>query len=134
MLLCGMVAQASTGLTDYSGMLVADLPTHGDASEALQALIDECPNMTIYIPAGTYTLYNPIRTSAVPTRTVALQLDDNAVLKAAGGWNHSAPMITLGTSTVSYTHLLRLLSSPPPANSVCRSHPTLPIFRNISPT
>lgn len=98
MLLCGMVAQASTGLTDYSGMLVADLPTHGDASEALQALIDECPNMTIYIPAGTYTLYNPIRTSAVPTRTVALQLDDNAVLKAAGGWNHSAPMITLGTS------------------------------------
>ena len=46
MLLCGMVAQASTGLTDYSGMLVADLPTHGDASEALQALIDECPNMT----------------------------------------------------------------------------------------
>lgn len=98
MLLCGMVAQASTGLTDYSGMLVADLPTHGDASEALQALIDECPNMTIYIPAGTYTLYNPIRTSAVPTRTVALQLDDNAVLKAAEGWNHSAPMITLGTS------------------------------------
>lgn len=98
MLLCGMVAQASTGLTDYSGMLVADLPTHGDASEALQALIDENPNMTIYIPAGTYTLYNPIRTSAVPTRTVALQLDDNAVLKAAGGWNHSAPMITLGTS------------------------------------
>lgn len=98
MLLCGMVAQASTGLTDYSGMLVADLPTHGDASEALQALIDECPNMTIYIPAGTYTLYNPIRTSAVPTRTVALQLDDNAVLKAAGGWNHNAPMITLGTS------------------------------------
>lgn len=98
MLLCGMVVQASTGLTDYSGMLVADLPTHGDASEALQALIDECPNMTIYIPAGTYTLYNPIRTSAVPTRTVALQLDDNAVLKAAGGWNHSAPMITLGTS------------------------------------
>lgn len=98
MLLCGMVAQASTGLTDYSGMLVADLPTHGDASEALQALIDECPNMTIYIPAGTYTLYNPIRTSAKPTRTVALQLDDNAVLKAAGGWNHSAPMITLGTS------------------------------------
>ena len=98
MLLCGMVAQASTGLTDYSGMLVADLPTHGDASEALQVLIDENPNMTIYIPAGTYTLYNPIRTSAVPTRTVALQLDDNAVLKAAGGWNHSAPMITLGTS------------------------------------
>lgn len=98
MLLCGMVAQASTGLTDYSGMLVADLPTHGDASETLQALIDENPNMTIYIPAGTYTLYNPIRTSAVPTRTVALQLDDNAVLKAAGGWNHSAPMITLGTS------------------------------------
>ena len=98
MLLCGMVAQASTGLTDYSGMLVADLPTHGDASEALQALIDECPNMTIYIPAGTYTLYKPIRTSAKPTRTVALQLDDNAVLKAAGGWNHSAPMITLGTS------------------------------------
>lgn len=98
MLLCGMVAQASTGLTDYSGMLVADLPTHGDASEALQALIDENPNMTIFIPAGTYTLYNPIRTSAVPTRTVALQLDDNAVLKAAGGWNHSAPMITLGTS------------------------------------
>lgn len=98
MLLCGMVAQASTGLTDYSGMLVADLPTHGDASEALQALIDENPNMTIYIPAGTYTLYNPIRTSAVPTRTVALQLDDNAVLKAAGGWNHNAPMITLGTS------------------------------------
>lgn len=98
MLLCGMVAQASTGLTDYSGMLVAELPTHGDASEALQAFIDECPNMTIYIPAGTYTLYNPIRTSAKPTRTVALQLDDNAVLKAAGGWNHSAPMITLGTS------------------------------------
>lgn len=97
MLLCGMVAQASTGLTDYSGMLVADLPTHGDASEALQALIDECPNMTIYIPAGTYTLYNPIRTSAQLDRTVALQLDDNAVLKAAPGWSHSLPMITLGT-------------------------------------
>lgn len=97
MLLCGMVAQASTGLTDYSGMLVADLPTHGDASEALQALIDECPNMTIYIPAGTYTLYNPIRTSAKLDRSVALQLDDNAVLKAAHGWSHSLPMITLGT-------------------------------------
>ena len=74
------------------------LPTDGktDAAPALQKLIDENPNRTIYIPDGTYLLASPVLTPAHPKRSVSLHLANYAILKAAPGWNHSEAMIRLG--------------------------------------
>lgn len=79
-------------------VLVADLPSDGttDASEKLQSIINRNPNRTIYIPDGTYLIERPLTTPAHATRSVALQLADNAVLLASGKWDSDKPMISLG--------------------------------------
>ena len=84
-------------------VLVADLPSDGttDASEKLQSIINRNPNRTIYIPEGTYLIERPLTTPAHATRSVALQLADNAVLVASGNWNSDKPMISLG-KTMNY--------------------------------
>ena len=83
---------------DMSKIVIANLPTDGsDASARLQEIIDSNPNRTIYIPDGTYIMANPVRTCGKTDRTVALQLSDKTVLKAAPSWNSDKAMITLGT-------------------------------------
>lgn len=83
---------------DMSKIVIANLPTDGsDASARLQEIIDSNPNRTIYIPDGTYIMANPVRTCAKTDRSVALQLSDKTVLKAAPSWDSDKAMITLGT-------------------------------------
>ena len=57
-------------------------------SDIIQKIIDENPNRTIYFPDGVYIISKPIVTPADPTKSVALQLSNIAVIKAAEGWAH----------------------------------------------
>ena len=78
---------------------VADFaPSDGsaDASAAIQRLIDENPNRTLWFADGTYLLAAPIFTPADPRRSVDLQLSNFAILKAAPGWTNSEAMVRLG--------------------------------------
>ena len=43
-------------------------------ADALQRLIDENPNRTIYFPDGTYLLSHPVMTPAEPKLSVSLSL------------------------------------------------------------
>ena len=74
------------------------LPADGkrDVSGAIQQLIDENPNRTLYFPDGTYRLAEPIVTPAEPSRAVSLHLADFAVFKAAPEWNSPHAMVRLG--------------------------------------
>ena len=67
-----------------------------DVSDAIQKIIDENPNRTIYFPDGVYLISKPILTPAEPTKSVALQLSNYAIIKAAEGWSHDEAMIRLG--------------------------------------
>lgn len=80
-------------------MIVTDfVPNDGraDVSDALQRLIDENPNRTIYLPDGTYLLSKPIATPADPAYSVDLQLSNFAVLKADTAWSSEEAMVRLG--------------------------------------
>ncbi|NBJ04843.1 hypothetical protein D1647_01385 [Alistipes sp. Z76] len=78
-------------VTDY---LTADGAS--DVSDAIQKIIDDNPNRTIYFPDGTYIISEPIVTPADPRKSVALELSNYAVIKAAPGWAHTEAMIRLG--------------------------------------
>lgn len=67
-----------------------------DVSDALQKIIDDNPNRTIYFPDGEYLISKPINTPAEPTLSVALHLSNYAVIRAMEGWSHSKAMIRLG--------------------------------------
>ncbi len=67
-----------------------------DVSDAIQKIIDENPNRTIFFPDGEYIISKPICTPAEPTKSVALQLSNYAVIKACEGWNNDEAMIRLG--------------------------------------
>ncbi len=78
---------------------VADfMPTDGkaDVADAIQRVIDEHPNRTIWFPDGTYLLSKPICTPAHPKKSVDLQLSNYAVVKAAPGWTNTEAMVRLG--------------------------------------
>ena len=62
-------------VTDY---MQADGKT--DVSDALQTLMDENPNRTIFFPDGEYLLEKPILTPAHPQKSVDLQLSNFACL------------------------------------------------------
>ncbi|MBO7220223.1 MAG: hypothetical protein J6V21_03415 [Alistipes sp.] len=68
----------------------------GDVSNALQRIIDENPNCTIFFPDGEYKISNPILTSANPTESVSLLLSDYAIIRANESWTHDEAMIRLG--------------------------------------
>lgn len=68
----------------------------GDVSDALQRIIDENPNRTIFFPDGEYVISKPIITPADPKMSVSLSLSAYAIIRAAEGWNHSEAMIRLG--------------------------------------
>lgn len=67
-----------------------------DVSDAIQKIIDENPNRTIYFPDGVYLISKPILTPAEPTKSVALELSNYAIIKAAEGWAHDEAMVRLG--------------------------------------
>ena len=67
-----------------------------DVSDAIQKIIDENPNRTIYFPDGLYLISKPILTPADPKKSVSLELSNYAVIKAMEGWNHDEAMIRLG--------------------------------------
>ncbi len=67
-----------------------------DVSDVLQQIINDNPNRTIYFPDGEYVISKPIRTPAEPTLSVALQLSNYAIIRAAEGWSHDEAMICLG--------------------------------------
>ncbi len=67
-----------------------------DVADAIQALIDENPNRTIYFPDGEYLLSKPIYTPAEPTKSVSLELSDYALLKVIGDWQYGEAVVQLG--------------------------------------
>lgn len=67
-----------------------------DVSDAIQKIIDENPNRTIYFSDGEYIISKPILTPADPVKSVSLKLDDFAVIRAAEDWNGDEAMIRLG--------------------------------------
>ena len=67
-----------------------------DVSDAIQKIIDDNPNRTIYFPDGEYIISKPIVTPAEPTKSVALELSNYAIIRAAEGWSHNDAMIRLG--------------------------------------
>ncbi len=67
-----------------------------DVSDAIQKIIDTHPNRTIYFPDGIYLISKPIITPAEPTKSVALELSNYAVIRATTDWNSEEAMIRLG--------------------------------------
>jgi hypothetical protein len=57
-----------------------------DVSDAIQNIIDKNPNRTIYFPDGVYIISKPIVTPAEPTKSVALELSNYAIIKASDNW------------------------------------------------
>lgn len=67
-----------------------------DAAEAIQRLIVDNPNKTIFFPDGVYMVSRPIDTPAEPTKSVSLVLGNYAVLKAAESWVEGEAIVRLG--------------------------------------
>lgn len=67
-----------------------------DVSDEIQKVIDANPRRTIFFPDGIYLISKPIMTPADPHKSVALELSNYAVIKAAEGWNHDEAMVRLG--------------------------------------
>jgi len=57
-----------------------------DVADALQKLIDDNPNRTIFFPDGVYMLSKSLLTPADPSKAVHLVLNNFAVLKASPQW------------------------------------------------
>lgn len=82
-------------------VIVTDhVPADGtcDVSDAVQKLIDENPNRTIYFPDGKYVFSKPVLTPAHPEKSVALRLSNYAVIEAAENWSSEEALIRLGAS------------------------------------
>jgi len=67
-----------------------------DVAEAIQNLINDNPNRTIFFPDGEYLLGKPIFTPAAPQKSVSLKLADFAVFKATGDWKPGEAVVQLG--------------------------------------
>ena len=89
---------AANTKTTEEGYVIVKVKADGkrDVSDAIQKIIDENPNRTIYFPDGVYLISKPILTPAEPTKSVALELSNYAIIKAAEGWAHDEAMIRLG--------------------------------------
>ena len=73
--------------------------TGADVSDAIQKLIDENPNRTLYFPDGVYLLSKSITTSADPAKTVSFKLSNFAHFKAMDSWEtRSEPLFKLGAT------------------------------------
>ena len=67
-----------------------------DLSDAIQKIIDDNPNRTIYFPDGAYRLDKPICTPADPKKSVDLHLSNYAAIRAGDKWSSKDAMIRLG--------------------------------------
>ncbi len=67
-----------------------------DVADAIQKVIDDNPNRTIYFPDGVYLLSKPICTPADPSKGVDLKLSNYAILRASPFWKHEEAMVRLG--------------------------------------
>lgn len=70
--------------------------TGKDVSDDIQRIIDTHPNRTIYFPDGVYIISKPILTPADPQKSVALELSNFAIIRAAEDWASEEAMIRLG--------------------------------------
>ena len=68
-----------------------------DASDAIQKLIDENPNRTLYFPDGMYMLSKPIETSADPDKKVSFKLSNYAQFKPMDNWTYGEPLFKIGS-------------------------------------
>lgn len=99
-----MAETKSTPNTDESRLGYLVVTEHGvrtdgstDVTEALQTLINENPNRTLFFPDGTYLIRKPITTSGDPTKSVSLQLSNYAIILADRNyWTSKEAMIRLG--------------------------------------
>ncbi len=78
-------------VTDY-----VEANTGKDVADAIQQLIADNPNKTLYFPDGEYVLSKPICTPAEPTLSVSLSLSNYAVLKASEDWSEKEAVVRLG--------------------------------------
>lgn len=80
------------------GYVVVKVKNNGkvDVSDAIQKIIDDNPNRTIYFPDGVYLISKPICTPADPRKSVSLELSAYATIKAAEGWDSDEAMVRLG--------------------------------------
>lgn len=98
---CCLAPFASFAQTpEQRGYIIATdtVPADGKtpASHAIQKLIDDNPNRTIFFPDGIYRIDKPIRTPADPNKSVSLLLSDFAVFQAEWDWDHTGAMVQLG--------------------------------------
>lgn len=81
-------------VTECPGV-IADGTT--DVADALQRVIDENPNRTIFFPDGVYLIGHSIATPADPKKSVDLQLSNYAILRAAADWHEeNTAVVRLG--------------------------------------
>ncbi len=96
--LMAVLASAPLWANNYINVTDFKVKANGkvDVADAIQKVIDEHPNSTIYFPDGTYLISKPICTPADPKKSVSLKLDNYAVIKATSDWNSDEAMIRLG--------------------------------------
>ena len=93
-------AIAKSKTADRNGYLVVTdyIKNDGktDLADAIQKLIDENPNRTIFFPDGVYLVSHPILTPADPKKSVSLRLANFACIQAMGEWTEKEAVIRLG--------------------------------------
>ena len=80
-------------ITDY-----IDVKASNNLAPAINKVILDNPNRTIFFPDGTYYISEPIMTPANPKNSVSLYLSNYAVIKASKTWNSNEAMIRLGAA------------------------------------
>lgn len=96
----GVINFADAGYVIVSDYVKAD--TQKDVADAIQKLIDENPNKTLYFPDGEYLISKPITTSADPAKSVSLELSNYAHFKPTQDWSGGEEaMFRLGATDMS---------------------------------
>ena len=69
-----------------------------DVSDALQKLVLDNPQKTLFFPDGEYLLSKPVCTPANPAHAVSLKLATFACIRAAEDWSESEALIRIGAA------------------------------------
>ena len=80
-------------ITDY-----VDVNAGGNLAAAINKVILDNPNRTIFFPDGEYLLTESIMTPANPVNSVSLYLSNYAVIKASPDWSSEEALIRLGAA------------------------------------
>lgn len=92
----GAVRKSSKAYIVATDYMKADGKT--DVTEAIQKIIDNNPNRTIYFPDGVYLISKSILTPADPKKSVSLVLDNYARFQAVGDWSEGGAVVRLGAT------------------------------------